>query len=166
MPCNILQKNNEKKEVFLYPSSLTGSAKVSFMCSIHPLRPPGSINCLLQWLSIQHYWTLCQQLIERNSIFDFVVFDIMCQAHRGISITWAMAEYLFVCFLLQEMSPLTSEDKHCNRWDIIQQGFILICCWVLSPSADLLLTLCVCSMSKLSKGIRSVTFLKGLKVWP
>ena len=65
-----------KKEVFLRPSGLTGGLRVSFMCWIHPYRPPGSINCLLQWSSVPQCGTSFsrQRLIERNYGFDFVVF--------------------------------------------------------------------------------------------
>ena len=52
MQCNTLIRKHGKKKVFLLPSSLTGGLRVSFMCWIHPYRPPGSINCLLQWSSV------------------------------------------------------------------------------------------------------------------
>lgn len=67
MQCNTLLRKRGKKEVFLRPSSLTGGLGVPFMCWIHPYRPPGSINCLLQWSSVPQCGTSAH-LVDSSSL--------------------------------------------------------------------------------------------------
>lgn len=119
MQCNTLIRKCEKKEVFLHPSSLTGGLRVSFMCWIHPSRPPGSINCLLHWSSVPQRGTTVHVVDSSLStmalILFFYVTHIEKKLHFLISSCYKLDN---VFFLPQKMASIAPEDKPCNRWDM------------------------------------------------